>query len=605
MTHRIRAAVLLATLTLGGTGTAVADSGIPLPPNDTVLTVHAGGTTAHINAKLAPGSAIAGQVTDDAANPLFGAQVSVLTRTGQFLGSSSTDSTGDYRIGSLPPSSSGFAVCVSGQDASSSVAPVSHGYVSLCNGSTKFWWSGHKPPSDARFIATQLSTTQTANMILDDAGGFTGDITARGSGDKLPGAYAYVYRTNGQPVTDTYASNGTYELDGLAPGNYKLCFEPPFSTSKKATGYVAQCYQNVAWRENGKPAKHAVSVATGPAGATINQSLPAGGAITGSVDLSGHSDQATGADVEVFQQGDYVGSDSSDNKGNYRIDNLRPGSYKVCAYTVQRILLESARRSLARTRRPEQLAESAGSAQCWKDIAWTGRGKLPKGARAVHVHAHKTASGVDFSLAVKSSPSTISGRITHSGGGVANAVVFAFRSGHGEVGSAVTNKHGKYRLGVAGSSKSGYVVCAAQARVFGPLADADHLLGARCWKDTSWTGTSLPKHAPLVHVAHGKTHKGINISLPSAGRIAGQVTFDGQPASDVEVLVVDTHGQYVANTYTDDDGEYVLDGISPAKKKYEVCFATDQSNLTPTQSPDYGFRPQCFRDQPWSEQGTS
>jgi hypothetical protein len=249
---------------------------------------------------------------------------------------------------------------------------------------------------------------------------------------------------------------------------------------------------------------------------------------------------------------------------------------------------------------------STSSAQCWKDVIWPKHG-LPKQARPVVVHLGAVTSGIAFRLGRLASPSTISGRITNpSGAGVAHAIVEAFRPG-GRVENDVTaDGHGRYHLSVEPSPKVGYFVCAFARRQ--ELADAaghaapQQQFGARCWKHVPWAGAEAPKAAPVVKIAHGQTRRGIGITLPRAGNITGFATFEGQPVFDVEVLVFDAAHRFVTAGFTDENGKYTVSGLSPLSHEYEVCYATPFSDST-TVSPTYGFRPQCFRNQPWDESG--
>lgn len=621
MNARTRAVVVpaLVALVCGGTGVVASVAASPLPAKAAKLTVHAGGTTAGIDAALTPGAAIAGRVTDTHNNPLQSVQVSVLTASGQGRGYASTDSSGNYVISSLPPTTSGYAVCMSGTNASSATLPVSYGYVSQCIGSNRMWWSGQRPPSNATFIATAVSTTATADAVLADGGAISGKITSRASGQKLPGEYVYVYGPHGFAVSPNYANDGTYQFPGLASGLYRVCVEAPYQTSAHSTGYLPQCYRNVLWTENGKPASRAVRVSVAPdAATTVNQTLPRAGAISGSVrSTTKPAHPIFDAIVEAFSAGKYVNSTSPERDGTYRLTNLRPGKYKVCAYRFDRLILVErsvglnqrsrldARHSGSFSARDAATVRSeASSAQCWKNVARHGR-KVPKNARTVHVHTARTTSGISFRLAKQAPGSGISGRITGpSGGGVAQATVVAYRSGGKYVSDVLSGKRGRYRLRLPASPKTGYEVCARGPRLLTVnTAAAARALGARCWKDVPWTGTTGPKKTPLVTVKRGHTRRGISIQLPAAGQITGQVSFGGQPVRDVEVFAFDNSGRFVSLGETDDNGDYTLPAISPAKHAYRVCFLTTQYSTPPTLSPTYGFRPQCFRNQPWNESG--
>lgn len=629
MKARTRAVVIpaMVALVFGGAGVVAGAAASPLPAKAAKLSVRAGATTAGVDAALTQGAAIAGRVTDSHNNPLQSVQVSVLTASGQARGYATTDTSGNYVVASLPPSTGGFAVCMSGTNASSATLPVSYGYVSRCVGSNRLWSSGQRPPRDASFFATAVATTKTVNATLPDGGALTGKITSRASGKQLADLYVYVYGPHGYAASTMYSSDGTYQITGLATGTYRVCFAAPYLTSEHSTGYLPQCYRNVAWTDNGKPASRAVGVnVAADAATTVNQSLPRAGAIGGLVRTATKPAHPIFlAVVEAFQAGKYVNSTSPDRDGKYHLANLRPGGYKVCAYRFQRLILEAARTApfAARGRTnassagrvTPQLAaaerRAATSSECWQQVARHGQ-RPPKKARTVHVHRARTTSGINFRLARQPRGAGISGKITGpSGGGVAQSEVVVFSANGKFQNNTFTGKHGKYRVSVPASHKTGYRVCALGPRLQAvDTAAASHQLaaarqlGARCWKDTPWTGTfAAPKKATLVTVPRKHTRHGIDISLPAAGQISGQVTYAGQPVRDIEVYAFDTSGGFASFAVTDSSGDYTLTGMSPAKHAYLVCFGTRQYSGPPTLSPTYGFRPQCFHSRPWNESG--
>jgi hypothetical protein len=622
-----RAAVVTGAVVLliGGTGAVAAEAPNTLPPHVTKVSVHAGRTTAHVDAALTSASAIAGAVTDESSNPLASAEVFVVTPTGRTVGEGFTDSSGAYRVISLPPTTRGYAVCVLGTAATSTAAPVSYGYVSQCNGSSAVWMLGARPPSDARLIDTQVNQTETANFGLPDAGAVTGAVTSRADGGTLTNAYAYLYTLSGHSAGEAPMGDTTYTITGVTPGTYRVCFDPPNTATAKSPGYLPQCFHHTAWTDSSKPpAKAAKVTVAADAATTVDQSLPVSGAITGSVRTATKPPHALPAAIIVTYSHDKsINTTFPGRNGIYRLQNLPAGTIKVCAFHSSLRLVRDVRSALRRHEtgfgarrspsvggRPDaadiaadQLSSASG--QCWQGVAWSGRGAVPKAARPVRVQLGKFTAGIDFRLSRVTAPSAIRGRVTGPAGGpVARATVVAFRRSGADVAEASTNKHGRYRLGVPASPKSGYFVCVAApyGRLVRTAASAQHL-GSRCWKNTGWTGTRPPKTGRVVKVARGHVRKGIDVKLPSAGQIAGTVTFEGQPVPNVEVIAFDAAQNFVSVAFAADDGTYTLPDISPLTHGYEVCFTTQQTGAT-TLNPDYGFRPQCFNGQVWDGSGS-
>lgn len=600
-----RVAVVTASVGLAVAGTAVAGQAAP-SPHAKKLTVNAGSTTDNVDAALGDGAAIAGQVTDIDANPLQLAQVEVLTPSGRNLGSTSTDSSGDYRVGSLPAGS--YVVCVNAAQASSAAQPASYGYVSMCNGSASAWSPSDPPSSDARHIATSLGSTATANLVLTEGGAIAGTITSRGGKD-LTG-YAELFTPGGASLGTAFANNGTYQFNGLPARSYVVCFQPPVTSGP--TGYAPACYHDTVWYDNGVlPAKATrVSVSAG-AEKVVNQSLAPGGAVTGTVRSKTTSKPLRNAVVDVYVHGRSAGYADANSKGAYRIRSLPAGTYKVCAVALRQEMVILGP-SLSSYGLPRDEFAPAGAAdgvsadassshrQCWQQQASL------KQAATVHVHERRTTSGINFKVSPYSTPkASISGHVkTRSGASVADSLVVAFDSKRTFFGGALTNKHGQYHLAVPPSSKSGYLVCAIGPQQLPEAAlAASPQLGARCWKDAPWSEDDLPKGAKAVPVGAKQHRTGIDIALPAAGRIIGAVTYGGQPAPDVQVEVYGPLGDQLATAFTDTNGNYSVD-VSPSAHAYRVCFATRQEfTTTPTLSPTYGFAPQCYDNQPWNESG--
>ena len=82
--------------------------------------------------------------------------------------------------------------------------------------------------------------------------------------------------------------------------------------------------------------------------------------------------------------------------------------------------------------------------------------------------------------------------------------------------------------------------------------------------------------ATPIAVVEGNTTTGIDITLTIGGMISGRITkdTDGEPLKSVRVKVYDsTSGDYLADDYTDSDGNYTIRDVPTGKYKIEAIVA--------------------------------
>ena len=222
--------------------------------------VVAGATTAGINSVLGTAGAIAGQVTNELAEPIVNVQVTVYDPAGIAIQSGYTNSEGHYNVGRLPAGT--FKVQFNAGSATSG------NYVSE-------YYPDQRFIADATTIGvTAGETTAGIDAVLASAGTVTGRVTD-GGGNGLSGIGVNAFDT----LSDFYLAtttdlNGNYSIVNVPEGIYKVRFRP---------GYGAWA---VEWSAD-KPsftAADAVTVAEGGTTTGVNAELSeVSGTITGRV----------------------------------------------------------------------------------------------------------------------------------------------------------------------------------------------------------------------------------------------------------------------------------------------------------------------------------
>lgn len=205
---------------------------------------------------------------------------------------------------------------------------------------------GGLPPRDGRAAAPESAT---------GAGAITGVVVAADTGQ--PVRYAYLRVTSGElrggraAVTD---ANGRYRLEELPPGRYTV-------TASK-TGFVPVTFGQRRVLEPGTP----LEIGEGETLDEIDLALPRGSVITGQV-VDEVGEPLAGVGVRAmrheYRQGErrlaVVGADTSDDRGQYRVYGLAPGTYYVSA--VARFI-DGGRQARGRFGRTNQIEQDMGYA---------------------------------------------------------------------------------------------------------------------------------------------------------------------------------------------------------------------------------------------------
>jgi hypothetical protein len=166
-------------------------------------------------------------------------------------------------------------------------------------------------------LATGSTSTIDAQLIL----GATLKGTVYGASSQLLSG-ARVYAKNialGTSTSTTADAQGKYTLSGLAPGSYFI--------RATASGYLTRYYLNSSTEAGASP----VSFTSGQT-RSMNFNLTLGGSVAGRVTNAGGSPIASGTVYAYpqFASGSY--SDSLDSSGEYRVEGLPGGEYKIRVY---------------------------------------------------------------------------------------------------------------------------------------------------------------------------------------------------------------------------------------------------------------------------------
>jgi len=559
-----------------------------IPSTATTISVTASNVTSNVDGHLHPAGSISGKITAATGGGALSAIVSVY-RSGSFVSSTFAPASGVYTVGALPAATN-YKVCVSGTGVISGGSSTT-GYLGRCWKSAA--WNGGTIPSTATSVnVTQGNTTPNINIKLASAAAIAGKVTSP-SGAAINNVFVNLHnRSKGTNFFAFTNSKGQYTAKSLTASakGYSVCFNP-FGVTV-GTGFLPRCYKNKAWSGVGFPSTATVvSVALGHTHSKVNQTLPKGGAISGTVKSSSNGAPIASDNVIVFNSKGtkFLGSALTNAKGQYKVRGLPAAtSDRVCA---------------APTTRSTATTQTTFHGKCWKGIAYNGT-KFPSGTKAVSVHTGSTHSGISFSLSkTVTHLGSIAGNITEFAGGHALqfATVSLFTSSGGSVGVTSTDSSGHYKFSGLHPSATGYVVCAtAWNSAFSTTPTPATGWDPRCYTSTTgtpWSGGSIPSAAKRLSLTAGQNRTGINIALRVGGAIAGTVYQGAGTSTPVNGVTVDLYTashRFLRSTFSGATGTggFTFTGLNPAANAYIVCY--DGRFATPS------LLPQCFDQKAWN-----
>ena len=485
----------------------------------TPVTVVSDSTTPNIDFSLTSGGAISGTVTNEATGqPVANADVwaDLYDCCGGAGGWTRTEADGTYIIDGLPGGT--FRVTAQAPD---------QGFVREFYASTTEWHLA------TEVAVTAGATTAGIDFSLVGGGSISGRVTRESDGSPIPEAdvWADTYDCCGGGNGARTDADGYYTIDGLAAGNYRV------QVHADEQGLVGEFYASTTnWEQ-----ATSVGVTAGVDTPNIDFTLAGGGSI------SGHVFEADGvtpiADAGVFAFGPNGWGDArTDGNGEYRIDGLSTGSYRVEAEGIERGFVRE---------------------------FYNGTTDF-EAATLVAVTAGVDVPNIDFAL---DQGGSISGTVYHPDGvtPLAEADIHAF--------SDTGRSGGHTRSGPDGT----YIIEGLPTGSFRVQAEAHEFGFARQF----YSSTASFMDATLVAVTVGSDTPGIDFIMEAGGTISGTVVTanPGAPIAGVEVWANPYDGDgFGGGAITDENGYYEITGLAPGDYRVRA------------QRPDGGLAGEWYND---------
>jgi 5-hydroxyisourate hydrolase-like protein (transthyretin family) len=252
------------------------------------------------------GGSISGRVTQD----LDGAAIEklgIVVRDASlnWVTSTSTDSSGHYRVSGLPAGSY---------------------YVGTYNdlGYIDEYYNNVTTQSAATQVSVILgSSTPNIDFGLTPGGSISGRVTKDTDGTGIQGVWIWIYDTTWQWVNPSQTdSSGSYTVSKLPAGSY-------YVGTSNDLGYINEYYNNVTTSS----AATQVSVVLGSSTPNIDFGLTLGGSISGRVTKDTDGTGIQGVWITIYDTtGQWVQQSQTDSSGNYTVTKLPAGSYYVGTY---------------------------------------------------------------------------------------------------------------------------------------------------------------------------------------------------------------------------------------------------------------------------------
>ena len=294
------------------------------------------------------------------------------------------------------------------------------------SGAVDQWYKNASTPEKSPTITVKAGQKFTGvNDTLVKGATISGKVTAT-AGMSPAGSSVSVWDavTKAGIRGGSVAADGSYKIVGIPQGTYKVEVNPRHSNVGLATGW----YKNASFFDKATP----LVLAAGASKTGIDVALAKGGAVSGKISASG---VAGSYSVDVYDSsGQNVGGTYSDSKGNYSVQGLATGSYKVA-------FNRASGASLAEAQYYDNKAESEGLTA----------------AKALTVTAGKTLPGINANLRIGG---TITGTLLDSEGKSLAGITVAAQSAGGVLTArtATTDKAGKFA--VSGLSNGSYMLVA-------------------------------------------------------------------------------------------------------------------------------------------------
>jgi hypothetical protein len=474
------------------------------------VVVSAGQTTSDIDASLQPGGTISGVVLDESGKPIEAVGVTAFDANGVALPGAQSLADGSWSIDRLPPG----VYTVGFSTAGLNFLLQFFGAVSTIAG--------------AYGVSVSVGATSSVGVIhLQPGGQLTGTVTDASS-VPITNAVVDAYNSSGEvAASTTTAADGTFSVNGLASGSYRVGFAAPPSSLSAGANYLPEFFSGASTLSSAT----AVSVSAGSATAGINAKLAAGGEIQGTV-TDATSDAVSNLSVTAYNSaGAAVGTTTTASDGSYAIDALASGAYRI-GFGGPAL---------------------SGPAPNYAPQFYGGDSLAD--AKAVSITAGAAASVVNAEL---TNGGTVSGTITDAFGAPLGGVsAEAFDASGNLVGNGATSADGTGDYTITALPSGSYRIG------FDTGCCADYV--------TQYSGNEPTlASAQLVPVTPGGATGGVDAAMVAGGDIAGTVTdADGDPLPGVTVEAIASNGVAVTSTGTAADGSYALVGLTSGNYSVE------------------------------------
>jgi RHS repeat-associated protein len=457
--------------------------------------VTVGATTPNIDAAMQPGGIISGTVT---AAPTKAALAHVyVCASGPEYRCATTGPSGEYDITSLPSGSYTVVFYGPGEYAQQ-------------------YYQDKVSGSEADPVSvTAGSTSAGIDAELQPGGTISGKITSADTSAPLEDVWVCRYPVHEEYFSTCTYSNaqGEYSFTGLAATEYKIEF------SSYNSNYLTQYYDGKASLSEAST----VAVAAGETKSGIDAAMQTGGQIAGTVTNASSKLPASGATVTAYTTAfAYVGSTTTNAKGEYTLPRLPTGTYKVAFSATNQNLVSEYYNQKPYSNEATNVEVTAGATAVGIDAAMQLGGEVR--GKVVDATTKAPLANVNVNLA-------------------GNTTAFGY-----------TNAAGEYD--VKALSPGSYT-----ATFFATGYEVQYYSGK----------TKLEEATPVVVVA-GTSTENINASMQSLGSIAGTVTDAATHSgvSGVEVCADREPEAYGPCTTTGTGGKYTVTGLGAGT--YKVAF---------------------------------
>jgi Carboxypeptidase regulatory-like domain len=510
------------------------------------VSVTAGSTTPGIDAQMHEGGRITGTVTKASGGAaLEDIEVCARTTAYEYGHCATTNSSGEYTIGSLAPGS--YKV------------NFSPGYICDEHGCSEQnyltqYYNGKSSFEEADAVSVSAETaTPGIDAQMHEGGRITGTVTKASGGAVLEEIDVCARQTNEEYAhCATTNSSGEYTIVALASASYKVEFSPGYICGEHGCttqNYLMQYY-------NGKTSfeeADAVSVTAGSTTPGVDAQMHDGGQITGTV-----TDAAGGTPIEEVEVcasnvsgGEYESHCASTNdSGEYMIAALPTGSYKV-------------------NFSPGYVCGEHGCSQQDYVVQYYNGKPGFEEADAVSVTAGSTTPGIDAQM---HEGGRITGTVTKASGGapITGINVCASKVGGGEYEygyyCATTSTSGQYTISRLPTGS--YKVKFLPGSICG-----EYGCTTQNYFVQYYNGKSTAEEADTISAAVETTTSGIDAQMHEGGQITGTVSKapGGAVISSISVCALKIGGGEFEShcATTNASGHYAIPALPTASYRVE------------------------------------